>query len=72
MIPLTLTLKKTTAWVVKTSVTIMINSSPIRPIQDYIHPDNHAHVTSLRDIHIDLSSTFMVANMFNRLDARVC
>ena len=52
MIPLTLTLKKTTAWVVKTSVTIMINSSPIRPIQDYIHPDNHAHVTSLRDIHM--------------------
>ena len=47
MIPLTFTPNKTTAWVVKTTVTITINNSPIRPIRDYIHPDNHAHVTSL-------------------------
>ena len=36
VIQLTLTLKKTTAQVVETSVTINNNS----PIQDYVHPDD--------------------------------
>ena len=40
MIQLTLTLKMTTAQVVETSVTV--NSSPI---QDYVHPDDHAQPT---------------------------
>ena len=40
MIQLTLTLKVTTTQVVKTSVTV--NNSPI---QDYIHPDDHAPLT---------------------------
>ena len=41
MMQLTLTLKMTTAQVVETSVTI--NNSPI---QDYVHPDDHAQPTS--------------------------
>jgi len=40
VIQLTLTLKMTTAQVVKTSVTV--NNSPI---QDYVHPDDHAQLT---------------------------
>ena len=40
MIQLTLTLKMTSAQVVETSVTV--NNSPI---QDYVHPDNHAQLT---------------------------
>ena len=40
MIQLTMTLKVTTTQVVKTSVTV--NNSPI---QDYIHPDDHAPPT---------------------------
>ena len=42
MMQLTLTLKMTTAQVVETSVTINNNS----PIQDYVHPDDHAQPTS--------------------------
>ena len=41
MIQLTLTLKVTTTQVVKTSVTVHNNS----PIQDYVHPDDHAQPT---------------------------
>ena len=41
MMQLTLTLKMTTAQVVETSVTINNNS----PIQDYVHPDDHAQPT---------------------------
>ena len=41
MIQLTLTLKMTTAQIVKTSVTVN-NSSPI---QDYVHPDNQSQPT---------------------------
>ena len=41
MIPLTLTLKMTTAQVVETSVTVNNNS----PIQDYVHPDDHTQLT---------------------------
>ena len=40
MVQLTLTLKPTTAQVVKTSVTV--NNSPT---QDYVHPDDHAPPT---------------------------
>ena len=40
VIQLTLTLKMTTAQVVETSVTV--NNSPI---QDYVHPDDHAQLT---------------------------
>ena len=40
MIPLFLTLRMTTAQVVETSV--IVNNSPI---QDYVHPDDHAHPT---------------------------
>ena len=40
VIQLTLTLKMTTLQVVETSVTV--NSSPI---QDYVHPDDHAQLT---------------------------
>ena len=40
MIPLFLTLRMTTTQVVETSVTV--NNSPI---QDYVHPDDHAHTT---------------------------
>jgi len=39
MIQLTLTLKMTTAQVVKTSVTVN-NSSPV---QDYVHPDDQTY-----------------------------
>ena len=42
VIQLTLTLKMTTAQVVETSVTVNNNS----PIQDCVHPDNHAQLTS--------------------------
>ena len=41
VIQLTLTLKMTTAQVVKTSVTVNNNS----PIQDYVHPDNQTQPT---------------------------
>ena len=41
VIQLTLTLNMTTAQVVETSVTVNNNS----PIQDYVHPDNHAQLT---------------------------
>ena len=41
MIQLTLTLKMTTAQVVKTSVTVNNNS----PVQDHIHPDDHTQRT---------------------------
>ena len=41
MIQLTLTLKMTTAQVVKTSVTVNNNS----PIQDYVHPDDQTRPT---------------------------
>ena len=41
MIQLTLTLKMTTAQVVKTSVTVNYNSR----IQDYVHPDDHTQPT---------------------------
>ena len=41
MIQLTLTLKMTTAQVVKTSDTVNNNS----PIQDYVHLDNHTQRT---------------------------
>ena len=41
MIQLTLTLKMTTAQIVKTSVTVN-NSSPI---QDYVHPDDQSQPT---------------------------
>ena len=41
MIQLTLTLKMTTAQVVKTSVTVNNNS----PIQDYVHPDDQTQPT---------------------------
>ena len=41
VIELTLTLKMTTAQVVETSVTVNNNS----PIQNYIHPDDHAQPT---------------------------
>ena len=41
VIQLTLTLKMTTAQVVETSVTVNNNS----PIQDYVHPDDHAQLT---------------------------
>ena len=40
VIQLTLTLKMTTAQVVEMSVTVK-NS----PVQNYIHPDDHAHPT---------------------------
>ena len=40
VIQLTLTLKMTTAQVVEKSVTV--NNSPI---QDYVHPDDHAQLT---------------------------
>ena len=40
MIQLTLTLKMTTAQVVKTSVTMVNNS----PIQNYVHPDDHTQL----------------------------
>ena len=40
IIPVTLTLKMTTTWVVKTSVTV--ND---RPIKDYVHHDDHAQPT---------------------------
>ena len=41
MMQLTFTLKMTTSRVVKTSVTVYNNS----PIQDYVHPDDHAQPT---------------------------
>ena len=41
VIQLTLTLKMTTAQVVKTSVTVNNNS----PIQDYVHPDDQTQPT---------------------------
>ena len=41
MIPLTLTLKMTTAQVVETSLTVDNNS----PIQDYVHPDDETQPT---------------------------
>ena len=41
MIQLTLTLKMTTAQVVKTSATVNNNS----PIRDYVHPDNQTQPT---------------------------
>ena len=41
MIQLTLTLKMTTAQVVKTSVTVSNNC----PIQDYVHPDEQTQPT---------------------------
>ena len=41
MIQLTLTLKMTTAQVVKTSVTVNNNS----PIEDYVHPDDQTQPT---------------------------
>ena len=41
MIQLTLTLKMTTAQVVKTSVTVNDNS----PIPDYVHPDDQTQPT---------------------------
>ena len=41
VIQLTLTLKMTTAQVIKTSVTVNNNS----PIQDYVHPDDHTQPT---------------------------
>ena len=37
-----MTLKKTTAQVVETSVTVNKN----RPIQDYVHPDDHTQPTN--------------------------
>ena len=41
MIQLTLTLKMTTAEVIKRSVTVINNS----PIHDYVHPDDHTQLT---------------------------
>ena len=41
MIELTLSLKMTTAQDVETSVTVNNNS----PVQDYVHPDDHAQPT---------------------------
>ena len=41
VIELTLTLKMTTAQFVETSVTVNNNS----PIQNYVHPDDHAQPT---------------------------
>ena len=46
MIQLILTLKMTTAQVVKTSVTVNNNS----PIQDYVHPDDQTQPTSQEKI----------------------
>ena len=40
VIELTSTLKMTTAQVVETSVAVINN----RPIQDYVHPDNHTQL----------------------------
>ena len=72
MTPLTLTLKKSTAWVVKTSVTIMINNSPIGPIHQHSPGQSCSCNLLMRHPYVDLNSTFMAADMFNRLDARVC
>ena len=43
VIQLTLTLKMTSAQVVETSVTVNNNS----PIQDFVHPNDHAQPTYL-------------------------
>ena len=50
MIQLTLTLKMTTAQVVKTSVTVNNNS----PIQDYVHPDDQTQPTFYSFISLSL------------------
>ena len=46
--PLTLTLKMTTAWVVETSVTVNNNN----PIQEYVHPDDQTQPTFDETIYI--------------------
>ena len=57
VIQLTLTLKMTTAQVVKTSVTVNNNS----PIQDYVHPDDQTQPTSFYCHVLCLHETEMIA-----------
>ena len=66
MIQLTLTLKMTTAQVVKTSVTVNNNS----PIQGYVHPDDQTQPTidtTLCQISTDLTTTFYQISLARKL-----
>ena len=67
MIQLTLTLKMTTAQVVKTSVTINNNS----PIQDCVHPDDQTQPTfemnpGFKPSRIEISSNFTLVWVYIR------
>jgi len=66
-IQLTLTLKMTTAQVVKMSVTVNNNS----PIQDYVHPDNQTQPTfeitpGIKTFHIDCMTNFSFFSLLPR------
>ena len=62
VIQLTLTLKMTTAQVVKTSVTVNNNS----PIQDYVHPDDKTQPT------FDVMHGMLSNNSFGPYQLNLC
>ena len=59
MIQLTLTLKMTTAQVVKTSVTVNNNS----PIQDYIHPDDQTQPSVVLITNLLYENLLVITNL---------